>query len=215
MTTTTTTTTTTTIPDTTPVDAATALVRGQAAMAKLNASLAKSSLDDFLKAGTRRSVLLVDASDSMASRVRSGARRIDRLRAVVADLRETHPVPIVAFGVRRAVNQVEVVDSVPEPSGSTPLDAGIAFSHQQGATHIVLVTDGEPNNEREAYEAAAQFGGPIDVFYIGDGNDRGSRFAAELARRTGGTAHLTDLAEAGQKQLVGSIRGLLGDGSAL
>jgi len=49
----------------------------------------------------------------------------------------------------------------------------------------------------------------IDVFYIGNGDDAGSRFAAELARQTGGSVNLTDLAQ--PKQLAGKILLLLGE----
>lgn len=181
------------------------------AVEKLNKSLGKSSLDDLVKARTRRSLLLVDCSESMSERVRSGERRIDALRKVVATLRETHPVPMAAFGLRTA-GQVEVVETVPAPQGGTPIDLAIAFGGEQGATHLVLVTDGEPNDADAAFEAARIFGGPVDVFYIGDGNDRGYRFCVDLAKQTGGTCGLTDLGGA-PKVLAGKILLALGDGT--
>jgi hypothetical protein len=181
------------------------------AAAKLNKSLAKSSLDDLVKARTRRSLLLVDCSGSMVDTIRTGERKIDALRKVVDTLRETHPVPVAAFGLRGS-NPVEVVDNVPEPAGGTPLDLAIDFGAAQGATHLVVVTDGQPNSEDAAFQAAIRFGGQIDVFYIGDGNDYGSVFAQRLAKLTGGTCGVTDLVGE-SKVLAGKIMLALGDGS--
>jgi len=182
------------------------------ALDKLNKALAKSGLDDLVKARTQRALLLVDCSGSMADTIRHGEeRKIDALRKVVSTLRETRAFPMAAFGVRCA-GQVEVVDTVPEPQGGTPLDLAIEFATAQGANKLVVVTDGEPNDERMALRAASAFGGPIDVFYIGDGNDRGYRFCVELAKQTGGTCGLTDL-NGDKKALAGKIQLALGDGS--
>ena len=192
----------------TPTTATDLAVIEKLALDKLNKSLAKSDLDDLL-CGARRSLLLVDCSGSMSDTIRSGGRKIDALRTVVATLRETHPVPVAAFGAFGG--SVQVVDNVPEPSGETPLHLAIDFGRTEGATHLVVVTDGQPDNEDAAFSAARAFGRPIDVFYIGDGLDRGSSFSKELAEMTGGTCGLTDLGK--PKELAGKIRLMLGDGN--
>jgi Mg-chelatase subunit ChlD len=174
----------------------------------LNRKSATSDLDAFVR-GFRRSLLLVDCSGSMADRLeRTNERRIDALRRVLRQLRSTHSAPIAAFGGCR---QVEIVEDAPEPTGSTPLDDAIDFGREQGANHLVVITDGEPNSQASAFEAAARFGNPIDVFYIGDAHGFGLTFARELARRTGGEAHLSDVSAT--KQLSSQIAGLLGDGN--
>jgi Mg-chelatase subunit ChlD len=184
----------------------------QTALDRLNKSLAKTSLDEFVNARTRRSLLLVDCSGSMDTRLSAtGERRIDALRKVVADIRQDHPVPVAAFGRLRGRVLVEVVESIPEPSGTTPLDTAIEFGQAQGATHLVVVTDGEPNSESAAIAAAQRFGGPIDVFFVGDPNTHGAAFAARLAALTGGTSGVSDLGK--PKELAGKIVGLLGDGT--
>jgi Mg-chelatase subunit ChlD len=203
---TTTTTTTTDTTTTTITDAASLAVVEKQAVDRLNKSLSKSSLDDFLNAG-RQSLLLVDCSSSMSAYIRTGGTRIAKLRQVVDDLREQGPVPVAEFSGRG----VRVVDSVPAPQGGTPLADAIEFGHREGANHLVVVTDGCPNSETAAFDAARRFANVIDVFYIGDGNDRGARFAEELAKMTGGTAHLTDLCDG--KKLTAGIRALIGDGS--
>lgn len=179
----------------------------RASLDRLKKSSDATDLDALVR-GARRSLLLVDCSGSMESCIRSGARKIDALREVVSTLRATHPAPVAAFGTS---NLVEVVDVIPEPQGSTPLAEAIEFGHAQGATHLVIVTDGCPNSESAAFNAARRFRNPIDVFYIGDGLDRWSQFAKELAAMTGGTCGLTDLGK--PKELAGTIRLMLGDGS--
>ncbi len=166
-------------------------------------SLGKSSLDDFLKV-SRRSMMLVDVSSSMNEIIRSGGTKIEACRATCDALRESNPVPVAAFG-----GIVELVDRVPHPSGGTPLHLGIEFAQGLGADHLVVITDGEPDSEQAALAAAKAFGGVIDVFYIGNGDDEGSRFAAQLARLTGGSVNLTDLKD--PLQLAGKIQLLLGE----
>jgi hypothetical protein len=190
------------------------LVKSSTSLDQLNKSLTKGSLADLVKARTRRSLLLVDCSGSMSDRIRSGERKIDALRATVKTLRETHPVPVVAFGLSRYSSErpVALIDTVPEPAGQTPLHLGIDFGAREGATHLVVVTDGLPDSEALALDAARRFGGPIDVFYIGDGDDRGAYFAQMLASETGGSVNLTDLGQ--PKQLARHIAGFLGEAPA-
>lgn len=188
----------------------TAIATTRTALDRLNRSMGKSSLDDLVTARTKRALLLVDCSGSMAHHISAGGRRIDALRSIVQTLQTTHRVPVAAFGLRGG-NQVDVVDVVPEPQGSTPLDLAIEFGKTQGATHLVVVTDGEPNSEQSAFEAARIFGGPIDTFFVGDPNSRGMQFASELAAMTGGTSNLSDLGK--PKELGSKLRLCLGDGS--
>jgi hypothetical protein len=164
---------------------------------------------DAIKA-RRSSALLVDCSGSMGGRITTGQRKIDVLRDVVRDLRDENPVPLVAFGLRLGFHSdpdVKLVDDVPDPAGDTPVHLAIDFAAANGAGHAVLVTDGIADSMSMAYESARRFGGVIDVFYIGNGGDRGAAFAQELARMTGGTCNLTDLKD--QKQLKSAIKGLL------
>jgi hypothetical protein len=174
---------------------------------KKGATDTRSALDQFVAQEAGRDILLVDASSSMGNHLASGERRVDAMRKVVDMLRETHPVPVVSFQGSYANSTIAVVDEIPEPSGGTPLHEAIDFCTDKGATHIVLVSDGVPASEGEALDAARRFGGVIDVFYIGDGNDKGARFCQRLAQATGGTANVDDLGA--PKQLHAKIAGLL------
>lgn len=180
------------------------------ARTKLESSLAKGSLSALVKEATQRSLLLADVSESMNDRIRTGERRIDALRKVVATLRETHPVPVAAFGLKDYSYNgtvVRLVDAIPEPQGMTPIHKAIDFAKAEGATHIVLVTDGEPDSESLAFEAARNFGGVIDTFFIGNPGGVGARFCQRLAALTGGTSNISDLAK--PKELTTKIAGLL------
>lgn len=175
------------------------------ALATLQRSLAKTSLRDLVRA-KRASMLLVDASGSMSDTLETGARKIDELRKVVAILAETHAVPMVAFG-----SSVDLVrGDIPEPSGGTPLDRALDYAKASGATHVVVVSDGHPDNPDAAMDAATRFGGIVDSFFIGNDFDRGAGFLRRLAELTGGATNLTDLLD--PKQLASGIAGLLGDG---
>lgn len=176
-------------------------------LSRLNKSLAKGSLNDLVRDRMRaKSMLLVDVSGSMGDTIASGARKIDALRDVVATLRETHPVPIAAFGLN-AKPAVAFVEKIPDPSGMTPLAEGIDFSKQARATHIIVVTDGQPDDQDEALEAARRFGGVVDVFFIGDENGHGAAFCRELASVSGGAVNITDLSD--PKRLAAKIAGFL------
>ena len=161
----------------------------------------------------RSSMLLIDCSFSMKSPSASGERKCDAMRAVVDALLQTHPVPLVAFGLSRSIEDddtCDFVDTVPEPQGGTPMGAGIRFAKAHGATHIVLISDGIPTDGEDWKIATDEFGGQIDTFYIGPENAEGARLLAEIARMTGGSTGVTDLGE--PLQLTGRIVALLGDG---
>lgn len=184
----------------------------RAALDTLKSSLANSSLSSLVQATAaagRRSLLLVDCSSSMRQPLAKGGTRISELRNVVEDLRTTHPVPVAAF----SGDGVRLVDGIPNPTGGTPMSDAIEFGTTNRATHLVVVTDGVPNSESAAFEAAREFGGRIDVYYIGNGGDEGARFCQRLAKMTGGTCGVTDLGDV--KALSAGIKGLLGTGGAL
>lgn len=175
---------------------------------KLNNSLARTSLDELVAARTRRSLLLVDTSGSMADVIRTGERKIDALRKVVSNLRAERHVPVASFNSR-----VSLVDEeIPEPHGGTRMAEAIRFGKSQGANHLALVTDGETYDGAVISEAQA-FGGPIDTFYIGEPNTYGASLAQQIAEITGGTATVTDLGN--PRQLETTLRGLLGDGQTI
>ena len=176
---------------------------------KLEGNLQAGSLAQLVKErkGEHETWLLLDTSSSMHGYTGgySQTRKIDALRVLVRDLSQTLICPMLQFASDCAV----VVDgSIREPMGSTNLRLAIDDAQQRGARHLIIISDGQPDSETGALQAARSFAHPIDVFYVGPAGDDGERFLAELARASGGKSQTISLAQT--KQLTSAIRGLLG-----
>ncbi len=184
------------------------LVKSEQQLAeRLAGTLARRSLSDLVKARTQISLLVVDCSGSMSEETDKGERKIDALRTVVAEVRERVACKVLAFG---HAWEPEIVDSIPDPSGGTPLHDAITAGKMHRANHLIVVSDGIPDSTSAALEAARDFGGKIDAVYVGPKGGPGPAFMQQLASLTGGTSDALDLA---QKELVGKrILGFLGAG---
>lgn len=179
-----------------------------------------TSLSDLIRVKDNENVaLLLDISGSMdlpvddsLSHNRNYTRRIEALRRTVAEVMQTRVVPKIVFGGPiRNDDQLNVfawmVEDIPEPTGSTPLKEGIEFAKQQGFGRLLLISDGGPDNPSGALEAARQFGGRIDVIFVGPAGSGGSEFMDEIAAVSGGSKFEGDLGDT--KQLAGTVIGLL------
>lgn len=163
-----------------------------------------------LAAASERVFLCIDTSDSMSSPVISddpdhrfdGPRKrcIDALKEVVAEARSGEPM--ISFG-----HQVGFVDAVPEPHGGTPMAEAIALGREYGATRLVIISDGFPNDGPRTLEEGTAFQGRIDVVYIGPKGGPGETFLDQLARSTGGVRHIGSLSNT--KELAGQVTLLL------
>lgn len=180
---------------------------------KLGSGGLRSLRDLVKKADLDGSMLLLDCSGSMSEVIATGEKKIEALRAVVADVRSSVNVPGIAFGPYPGV--VPLVDQIPEPAGGTPMHAAIEHAKNQKKKHLVVISDGVPDSTVAALEQAKQFmqngGTRIDAIYIGNDGDPGAKFMTELATLGGGSQSVTDMKD--QKLLGQQIKGLLGDGS--
>jgi hypothetical protein len=192
-------------------------------MRTMNKSLEVKSLKDLVRARTSENpVLLVDTSMSMGATLHNGKTRIQGLREVVAGLMAKRPTTMIAFGYAPTSNveqeqshpldpvfgKVGFVTEVPDAKGGgTPLAEGIAFARQNGFARAVIISDGMPNDRAAAMEEARQFGGQIDVIFVGNPGEPGSLFLDGLASATGGRRFEGDLADV--KELTGAVIGLL------
>jgi hypothetical protein len=184
---------------------------------KLESTLQSRSLGDILKEkqAERETFLLLDCSGSMDQVVnpqdRSSGRKIDALRTITTKLREELACPQVAFPIANAdggtIDYARLVDWLPEANGSTPLGPAIDYCRDKGARRIILVSDGAPDSEQHALEAARRFGGVIDVCYVGPPGTRGEAFLRELAAACGGQYQTMSLAQ--PKQIEQKLRGFL------
>lgn len=180
----------------------------------LSRSLALNSLDDLVRSKKAENVvLLLDCSGSMSNQMRNGKRRIDGLRDVVADVQKDRPTRMIGFGISSSRgDDIAFIGRVPEPNGGTPLARAIDFAREAGFGRAVVISDGMPDDQEAALEAAGRFGGQIDVVYVGDPEpeDRvwgGAKFLLKLAESTGGTSFDGDLSAV--KQLASTVKGLL------
>lgn len=174
----------------------------------LERSLAVTSLDDLVRAKTStEAILLLDVSGSMRWPMRNGKMKIDGLRQAVKEITSEHSdVKMVAFG-GDGDGAIRFVNAVPDPNGSTPLTQAIDFCKDNKAGHLVVVSDGMPDNPNSALEAAARFGGRIDIIFVGNPGEAGEDFLRRLAEATGGTSFTGDLSK--PKELGKGIAGLL------
>lgn len=176
-----------------------------------SSSLEQSNLKEFAR-DVDNVMLLIDTSSSMGICLRdenhnvTTTRRIDALREVVNMIRVSGDVPMIAFGGPIDAT-VRFVSDVPEPAGGTPLAQAILLAKEYGATRVVVISDGAPDNVNDAMEAARAFGGRVDVSYVGNPRDHGETFLKALAAAAGGTQFTGDLRDT--KQLSRGIVGLL------
>lgn len=127
--------------------------------------------------------MLLDVSGSMDNHDSSGTRKIDALRTIVDRLRETHTWTQIVFE-----SQAYQSDIIIEPTGGTNLTAALNMAADGHAKHIIVVSDGSPDNAQSALECAKTrlAGVPIDTFYVGPEGGYGQQFLADLASMTGG-----------------------------
>jgi hypothetical protein len=124
-------------------------------------------------------VFLLDVSGSMNEKV-GKERKIDHLRDVMSSYPNANKF---CFS-----DDVYNKQNIPEPNGSTNLAKGFRYlqNTEFKAKRVVLVSDGEPDNESSALNEANKLFVPVDIIYIGDKGSRGERFMERLASSTGG-----------------------------
>jgi hypothetical protein len=154
----------------------------------------KNSLTALAQSRKQRPIILLDISGSMGEAANGEARKIDLLRELVFSLREKTTFDQAVFDTG-----VEWTDDVPEPRGSTALHLALDEAAQRKARRYVLITDGQPDSQELAMEAATRLGAPLDVFYVGPAEDMyAQQFLHKLATAAKGLYNQADLAATAQ-----------------
>ena len=85
-----------------------------------------------------------------------------------------------------------------------------AFRHitGKGYRQVIMVSDGLPDNQKSALEAAKQVGCPIGIVFLGD-DPEGREFMEKLAQLTGGKSANIREKDFSQRQLTATVRLLL------
>lgn len=139
-------------------------------------------------ADTSKSCLLLDLSGSMESPVVfenwNGAKRIDELRKLAADFKD---IQRYVFG--STVRPLTPLEDIPGCMGGTNMAAAFDRVKKDGFTHVVIITDGEPDSQPAALASA--IGLKVDCFYVGP--DPMPMFMETLGKATGGSHAKTSL----------------------
>jgi hypothetical protein len=122
-----------------------------------------------MSGATEKTILLCDLSGSMDAFVgESGKTRRNMLESALANLLPRHPGVIVyAFGsdVQRVY---EPQQGLPPVLGSTDLAKALRALHVEQPKHVVVISDGEPNNPDDAIRAALALVSRFSTVYCGD-----------------------------------------------
>ena len=186
----------------------------QRLIAKASTDLAKQTgavaqaQERITRINNRPSVVLADVSGSMASTAWGGRTKHAVLREAIAATLQNGRHELIAFSDR--VTPVSSAASLPEAVGGTALHLALSAAIERDPGRILVISDGEPDNEDAALATAARFKGVIDVLYIGpDSNAAAMRFLHRLALAGHGRFHGSDISRAGQPALAHSIQLLL------
>ncbi len=154
--------------------------------------------------------VVCDCSGSMLDLVgSSGISKFRHLQIALADLQQGFPkIRLIAFG--SIAKQVKSASDLPDPAigafgNSTNLAAALQMAGIWKPWKTIVISDGLPDDEDDALEAAANMTGSIDTIYCGPDAHPAVKFLASLSRRTGGT----DVVWSGRYEICGVIRGLI------
>lgn len=123
------------------------------------------------------SCLLLDISGSMESYLENGKTRISELRVLAAEFTNVR-----RFEFSSSCSELNSSDPIPDANGGTNMAGAFLKVKSAGISHVVLITDGQPDSETLAFNAAC--GLKIDVFYVGP--DPAPDFLKRLCDQTGG-----------------------------
>lgn len=137
-------------------------------------------------------VILADTSGSMFENA-GRRRKIDILSEALATIRADLPsAATIAFD--SLPRRLAPHEALPAPNGGTALHLAIDEAAKLRPRKTVVITDGQPDNDRQAIASAGKLSGTIDVIYCGDDSDtRAIDFLRRLAAAAGGTIVVHDL----------------------
>jgi len=157
--------------------------------------------------GVTGRVVLADVSSSMAEMAGSKSK-IELLRAALETT--AAGAKIVAFSSTAV--EVAHASHIPDPGGSTALHVGLELVASLRPERTLVISDGHPDDEKKALDAAERLAGVIDVLYVGPDDDaRAIQFMHRLARAGAGRCEVRDLRDT-RYQLAPVVRALLGSG---
>ena len=153
-------------------------------------------------------VILVDISGSMSCcDARGGKTRYEVAQEELSRLQETLPGKLAIIAFER---ETLFVPSGRLPGIGSTTNLGGALKYARVADGIpdmrfIVISDGEPDDEREALVEARQYRNRIDTIYVGPETGGGQAFLNRLAKIKGGQ----NLVKPQLTELASSVAGLL------
>ena len=131
-------------------------------------------------------VILCDASASMSQSTGSGKKRIEIMRECLLRVVSTvtGQAAVILFGrTSKPLHSWESFDADRWTVGcQTNLGGALRRAARMNPSHIVVITDGEPNSQQDAFDQAHSMLCRIDVYYCGRGDSGTVQFCKDLAQ---------------------------------
>lgn len=187
--------------------------RGVASRVKEELEREKNLRAHRMSQGTDVEILLCDISSSMfdatsTADMKTGKilRKIDHLRTALQDLSKHYPkMRIVVFNdLPMALPSANLL---PEPQGGTNLARALHFCASLKPRRTIIISDGEPDDQRSAQQEANAMTGVIDVVFCGHEKSAGQAFLLSLAKSTGGDQKIWN--DTTPEMLATQVRALL------
>jgi hypothetical protein len=103
---------------------------------------------------------------------------------------------------------------LPEPRGGTNLAGAFEEIGWVAPTTATLVSDGQPDNAEAAHAAGLRLQCPINICFVGDGDDlQAMEFCRRLCEATGGAFATEALTLTALDKTVQTVRKMLGAGT--
>ena len=186
------------------------LLINQAASAKPSGAM-QTYREGLNPKSSGKSAILLDISGSMSEIIVGSKRKIDILRkAVDRQLLINEVVLVFSSGCDRVAS----FQLIPEPFGGTAMHLALQQAASYAPSHTLVVSDGQPDCQKQALLAAEKLSGVISTLYIGDDSDINAiAFMSKLARIGCGQSKVCDISNPqNQVRLNSAIKGLLPGG---
>ena len=146
------------------------------------------------------SIILLDISGSMAEVLELGRRKIDLLRQALERSLHSNEVAIAFHSIPV---QLESLHKIPEPDGGTALHYAIAQAIPYKPNQTLVISDGKPDDPKQAVAQAEKLTGIINTLYIGSDQDgEAIAFMSQLARLGCGRAENCDISNPRNQPLL-------------
>lgn len=141
------------------------------------------------------SALLLDISGSMGDWCAPNKTKIQEMRTLADEF-----VDVRRFTFSTTCAEMQKNERIGGTEGGTGLHVAFLHVKSKGIRHVVLITDGQPDDERMALQTSQ--GLKVDCFYVGP--DPAPIFLRKLSDATGGTYGKASMASLGA--LKASVR---------